>query len=75
KDIDNVLGSIYEADYVTVPAAAEKAQKYFSPDEIKKTIKELEKKMKEAAANLEFEEAARIRDEIKELREEELEIL
>ncbi len=75
KDIDNVLGSIYEADYVTVPAVSEKAPKYFSPDEIKKTIKELEKKMKEAAANLEFEEAARIRDEIKELREEELEIL
>ncbi len=75
KDIDNVLGSIYEADYVTVPAVSEKAQKYFSPDEIKKTIKDLEKKMKEAAANLEFEEAARIRDEIKELREEELEIL
>lgn len=75
KNIDNVLGSIYEADYVTVPAAAEKAPKYFSPDEIKKTIKELEKKMKEAAANLEFEEAARIRDEIKELREEELEMM
>lgn len=75
KDIDNVLGSIYEADYVTVPAVSEKAQKYFSPDEIKKTIKDLEKKMKEAAANLEFEEAARIRDEIKELREEELEMM
>jgi excinuclease ABC subunit B len=75
KNIDNVLGSIYEADYVTVPAAAEKTPKYFNPDDIKKTIKELEKKMKEAAANLEFEEAARIRDEIKELREEELEIL
>ncbi|MBN1904835.1 MAG: excinuclease ABC subunit UvrB [Deltaproteobacteria bacterium] len=75
KNIDNVLGSIYEADYVTVPAVSEKALKYFSPDEIKKTIKELEKKMKEAAANLEFEEAARIRDEIRELREEELEMI
>ncbi len=75
KDIDNVLGSIYEADYVTVPAVTEKAQKYINPDEIKKSIKELEKKMKEAAANLEFEEAARIRDEIKVLREEELEFL
>jgi excinuclease UvrABC helicase subunit UvrB len=31
--------------------------------------------MKEAAATLEFEEAARIRDEIKELREEELEMI
>jgi excinuclease ABC subunit B len=75
KNIDNVLGSLYEADYVTVPVVSDKTQKYFNPDEIKKTIKELEKKMKEAAANLEFEEAARIRDEIKELREEELELL
>jgi excinuclease ABC subunit B len=75
KDIDNVLGSIYEADYVTVPAVSEKSHQYFNPDDIKKTIKDLEKKMKEAAANLEFEEAARIRDEIKELREEELELL
>ena len=35
-------------------------------------IEDLEKKMREAAANLEFEEAARLRDEVKRLREEEL---
>jgi excinuclease ABC subunit B len=44
KDIDNVLGSIYEADYVTVPAAAEKTPKYFNPDDIKKTIKSLRRR-------------------------------
>ncbi|MFC1840097.1 excinuclease ABC subunit UvrB [Thermodesulfobacteriota bacterium] len=75
KNIDNVLVSVYEADYVTVPVISEEAKEYLTPDVIKEMISDLEKKMKEAAAKLEFEEAARIRDEIKELREEELEMM
>ncbi|MFC1495625.1 excinuclease ABC subunit UvrB [Thermodesulfobacteriota bacterium] len=75
KNIDNVLVSVYEADYVTVPVISEEAKEYLTPDVIKEMIADLEKKMKDAAAKLEFEEAARIRDEIKELREEELEMM
>ena len=75
KNIDDVLGSLYEADYVTVPVVSEKAKEYLTPDVIKTMIKDLEKRMKDAAAKLEFEEAARIRDEIKELREEELDLM
>jgi len=74
KNIDDILGSSYEADYVTVPIAAEKAGKYLAPDIIRDMIKDIEKEMKEAAARLEFEKAAHLRDEIKALRKEELEI-
>ncbi len=74
KNIDDILGSAYEADYVTVPVAAEKSGKYIAPDIIRDMIKDMEKEMKEAAARLEFEKAAHLRDEIKALRKEELEI-
>ena len=74
KNIDNILGSAYEADYVTIPAVAEKAGEYLTPDIIRDMIKDLEKEMKETASRLEFEEAARLRDEIKALREDELEL-
>jgi excinuclease ABC subunit B len=74
KNIDNILSSAYEADYVTAPVAAEKAIEYMSPDVIRPIIKDLEKQMKEAAAQLKFEEAAQLRDEIKELRNHELEV-
>lgn len=75
KNIDDVLGSVYEADYVTVPVMSEEAREYLTPDVIKEMISDLEEKMKDAAAKLEFEEAARLRDEIKELRQDELEMM
>jgi excinuclease ABC subunit B len=74
KEIRDILSSVYEADYVTVPALAEEKVAYRSADDLERQIAGLEKAMKEAAARLEFEEAAGLRDEIKELRKELLEM-
>ena len=72
KNIDDVLGTVYEADYVTVPSLAEKEAAYLTPEGIQEMIKGLHQKMIDAAQDLEFEEAARLRDEIKLLEEREL---
>lgn len=73
KKIGDILNSVYEADYVAVPAVAEPEPFYGSAAELAQHIEQLENQMKEAAANLEFEEAARLRDEIKRLRRQLLE--
>ena len=75
KSIDDILGSVYEADYVTVPAIAEDDGGYLTVESIDEMIKDLTEKMKEAAGKLEFEEAALLRDRIKELEKRELEVL
>jgi excinuclease ABC subunit B len=74
KDIDDILGSVYEADYVTVPTIAEEEAQYLTPERIRKMMKDLEKKMKQAAKKLEFEEAAFLRDEIRALEKKDLEM-
>jgi excinuclease ABC subunit B len=71
KNIGELLSSVYEADYVTVPAAAEEEEGYRSIDQIEKDIKSLEKQMREAARALEFEKAATLRDRLKKLRSRE----
>jgi excinuclease ABC subunit B len=73
KAIPDILASIYEADYVTVPVAAEKAGEYVSLWEIPKLISRLKKEMRAAASKLDFEKAAEIRDRIKDLEEQEME--
>ena len=74
KDIDDILGSVYEADYVTVPSIAEEEAQYLTPERIREMVQDLEKKMKQAAKKLEFEEAALLRDEIRALEQKELEM-
>ena len=74
KNIYDILGSVYESDYVTVPSVAEEEAEYFTPELIQEIIEDLTKKMKKAAKELEFEEAARLRDEVKALQERELEL-
>ena len=68
KDITDILESVYEKDYVKVSTGSNIG------GNLKKHLKVLNKQMKEAASNLEFEEAAKIRDEIRKLESTELEI-
>ncbi|MEE9516108.1 MAG: excinuclease ABC subunit UvrB [Candidatus Adiutricales bacterium] len=72
KSMDSILNSVYEADYVEIPAAAESEPDYIPPELIPDIVKSLKKEMKDAAARLDFEEAAQIRDRIKAISEEEL---
>ena len=67
KGIDNILSSIYEADYYEVGIVKEPEVKYGSREELEKEIIQLKKEMKEAADALEFETAAELRDRIKTL--------
>jgi excinuclease ABC subunit B len=68
KDIDEVLSSVYERDYLAVPSVREAPEPFMTLAEIDARIQQLNRDMKAAAANLEFEKAASIRDEIKRLR-------
>jgi excinuclease ABC subunit B len=75
KNIDDILGSVYEADYVTLPAMAEAEADYVTPERLDEMIEALTTKMKKAAEKLEFEEAAQLRDQIRALEKRELEVL
>jgi len=72
KSIRNILSSVYEADYYTVPLVAEARDEYIPPREIPKVVKKLKKEMREAAQDLDFERAALLRDQIRHLQEAEL---
>jgi len=68
KAIDDVLNSVYERDYVAVPSAREEPPPFRSLAELEARIQQATRDMKAAAANLEFEKAAGLRDHIKRLR-------
>ena len=70
RDIKEILASPYESremDRLTRPGVAEEA-KPFVGSNFQAALKDLETRMREAASNLEFEEAARLRDEIKRMK-------
>jgi excinuclease ABC subunit B len=73
KNIADILGSAYERDHVLVEAGLAEDPVPIGHN-LRAHITELEKRMREAAADLEFEEAARLRDEIKRLQATELAI-
>ncbi len=72
RGIADILDSVYERDHVQVDAGLANAPG--AGHNMKATLADLEKRMREAAANLEFETAARLRDEIKRLEATELAI-
>jgi excinuclease ABC subunit B len=72
RGIADILGSVYEQDHVTVDSGL--AVQNLAGHNFKATIADLEKQMREAAANLDFEQAARYRDELKRLQAVELAI-
>jgi excinuclease ABC subunit B len=71
KRIGDIMEHVAERDHVTIDLGAD-APKALAGMDLKGYIGALEARMKEAAANLEFEEAARLRDEIRRLEASEL---
>ncbi len=67
RTIGKVLESVFEQDYVTVAPIKDSTVAEFVGKDLKSSITELEKRMRAAAADLEFEEAGRLRDEIRRL--------
>ena len=66
KGISDVLESVYEMDYVTVDTGVS-GDAHLVGDNYQSHLEDMKSRMTEAASNLEFEEAARLRDEIRRL--------
>jgi excinuclease ABC subunit B len=72
KQIDEVMSSVYERDYMTPAAPRDGARTFKTQAELDRYIASLQEDMKAAAVNLDFEKAAALRDDIKRLRNPEL---
>jgi excinuclease ABC subunit B len=68
KPLDPEMARIYEGDYYELPAVAEVETSYNSADEIETEILRIEKEMRDAAKEFEFEKAAALRDRMKKLK-------
>ncbi|HEY5067606.1 MAG TPA: excinuclease ABC subunit UvrB, partial [Xanthobacteraceae bacterium] len=79
KGIGDILSSVYERDHVLIAAGTGEAGEFEDAATIghnfEAVIADLEKRMRTAAADLDFEEAARMRDEVKRLRSTELAVM
>lgn len=74
KNIGDILDSVYERDHVRPDISGVSKSGQLVGNNLKAHLEHLEKEMRDAAADLDFERAARLRDEIKRLRETELAI-
>jgi excinuclease ABC subunit B len=71
RPVEMSLAQIVEADYVDVTAEAEGMPEFKSQEELDAYIVKLETEMREAAKRFEFEQAAKLRDTIRELKTKE----
>ena len=72
KRIDEVMSSVYERDYMTPAAVRDGSERFRTQAELDAHVRSLQDDMKTAAANLDFEKAASLRDEIGRLRHPDL---
>jgi excinuclease ABC subunit B len=72
SSIRELLQTVYERDYYTVPVEEPTAETFESPAALQARIGELEARMKEAAKRLDFEQAAELRDRLKSLRKQQI---
>jgi excinuclease ABC subunit B len=74
KNISDILDSVYERDHVVVDAGegGGSGKRGLVGHNLQAHIQDLENKMRDAAADLEFEEAAKLRDEIQHLQRAQL---
>ena len=72
KSIGDIMGSAYEGDHVTADISSFIEDGVLVGNNLAAHLESLEKQMRDAAADLDFENAARLRDEIKRLQETEL---
>jgi excinuclease ABC subunit B len=72
REIDDLMSSVYERDYMTPALPADDGESFRTQAELDAHISRLEMEMKSAAANLDFERAAGLRDKLKSLRSREL---
>ena len=72
SSIRELLQTVYERDYYTVPVEETSAETFESPAALQARIAELETRMKEAAKRLDFEQAAELRDRLKALRKQQI---
>jgi excinuclease ABC subunit B len=72
RAIDEVMSSVYERDYLTPAATIDGTERFHNQQQLDAHLEKLQAQMKAAAANLDFEKAAALRDDIKRLRNPEL---
>src|SRR3954453_1781045 len=72
RAIDDVMSSVYERDYLTPAATIDGTERFHNQQQLDAHLEKLQAQMKAAAANLDFEKAAALRDDIKRLRNPDL---